>query len=135
MAPALSKEFLDIQTNYGVLILSETRAWHDNNMQSNAPYRKRLTTQLNDLASLAKCSSVCLQTKWLQVRISLVSLKIQIWLFILRFFNNNYFWFFFLQQFPQIHFLPRQICLLLSLDFPVLTYMVFFLLLLSFCFF
>ena len=30
MAPALSKEFLDIQANYKVWIHSETLTWHDN---------------------------------------------------------------------------------------------------------
>ena len=34
MAPASSKEFLDIQANYWVCIHSETRPWHDNNIQS-----------------------------------------------------------------------------------------------------
>ena len=34
MAPALSKEFLDIQANYRVWIHSETRTWHDNSIQS-----------------------------------------------------------------------------------------------------
>ena len=33
MTPALSKEFLDIQANYEVWILSETRTRHDNNIQ------------------------------------------------------------------------------------------------------
>ena len=36
-------------------------------------------TQVNDLASLAKWLSVCLLTKWLWVRIPLLSLKLQIW--------------------------------------------------------
>ena len=35
-----------------------------NSIQSNAPYRQVLTTQLNHLASLAKWLSVCLRTKW-----------------------------------------------------------------------
>ena len=34
MAAALRKEFLDIQVNYRVWINSETRTWHDNNIQS-----------------------------------------------------------------------------------------------------
>ena len=34
MAPALSKEFLDIQANYREWIHSETHMLHDNNMQS-----------------------------------------------------------------------------------------------------
>ena len=33
MAPALSKEFLEIQANYRMQIYPETRTWHDNNMQ------------------------------------------------------------------------------------------------------
>ena len=33
MAPVLSKEFLDIQANYRVWIHSETRTWHENNIQ------------------------------------------------------------------------------------------------------
>ena len=55
-----SKEFLDIQANYRVRIHSETR---DNKVQSNAPYRQVLTTQLNHLASLAKWLSIPLRTK------------------------------------------------------------------------
>ena len=35
MAPASSKEFLDIQANYTVLIHSETRTWHDNKTRWN----------------------------------------------------------------------------------------------------
>ena len=34
MAPASSKEFLDIQANYRVWIHSETHSWHDNKIQS-----------------------------------------------------------------------------------------------------
>ena len=34
MAPASSKEFLDIEANYRVWIHSETRTWHDNSIQS-----------------------------------------------------------------------------------------------------
>ena len=34
MAPASSKEFLDIHANYRVHIQPETRTWHDNNIQS-----------------------------------------------------------------------------------------------------
>ena len=34
MAPASSKEFLDIQANYRVWIHSETCTWHDNNIGS-----------------------------------------------------------------------------------------------------
>ena len=133
MAPVLSKEFLDIQANYGVLILSETRVWHDNNIQSNAPYRKVLTTQLNDLASLAKCFSVCLRTKWLQVRISLLSLKIQIWLFILRFFNNNCCFFFFNNFLRFTFYLGRYVFFFL-LTFQFLLTWSFFVILFCFLF-
>ena len=44
---------------------STTRTWLDKNIQSNAPYRKVLTMQLNHLTSLAKWWSVCLRIKWL----------------------------------------------------------------------
>ena len=40
---------------------------------------KKTLNCLTKLASLAKWLSVCLQTKWLWVRISLLSLKLQIW--------------------------------------------------------
>ena len=43
MTPASSKELLDIQANYRVCIHSDTRTWHDNNIQSNAPYRWAIT--------------------------------------------------------------------------------------------
>ena len=58
MTPGLSNELLDIQENYREWIHSETRMWYDNNIQSNAPYRKEFTTQLNHLASLVKWLSV-----------------------------------------------------------------------------
>ena len=45
------------------------------NIQSNAPYRQ----MLNHLVSLTKYLSVHLRTKWLWVRIPLLSLKFQIW--------------------------------------------------------
>ena len=64
--------------NYWMRIPSETRTWHDKNIQSNTPYRYVFTTQLNQLASLAKWLGVCLQTKWLWVRVQLQSLKLQI---------------------------------------------------------
>ena len=35
IAPALIKEFLDIQANYRVQIHSETCAWHDNNIETH----------------------------------------------------------------------------------------------------
>ena len=43
-------------------ISSKTCTWHGKNIQWNGPY---------SLASLAKCLSVCLQTKWLWIRVSL----------------------------------------------------------------
>ena len=55
---------LTFRKNYRVQIHSEPRTWHDDNIQSNAPYRLVLTTQLNHLASLAKWLSVRLRTKW-----------------------------------------------------------------------
>ena len=79
MAPASSKAFCGIQTKYRVLIHSETRTWHDNNIQSSAPYRWVLITQLNQLASLAEWLSVHLRTKWLWLRMSSLSLKSQMW--------------------------------------------------------
>ena len=60
-------------------IHSQTRTWHDKNIQSNAPYRSVLTAQLNHLASLANRLSVRLRTKWLWVRIPLQSLNLPIW--------------------------------------------------------
>ena len=60
-------------------IHSQTRTWHDKNIQSNAPYRKVLRATLNHLASLAKWLSVRLRTKWLWVRVRLHSLNLQIW--------------------------------------------------------
>ena len=69
----------NIQADYRARIHPETRLWHDNNIQSNAPYKQVLTTQINHLASLAKRLSVGLQIKWLWVWISLLSLKLQIW--------------------------------------------------------
>ena len=51
--------------NCRVWIHSETRTWHGNNIQSKAPYRYVLTTQLKHLVSLAKWSSLRLHTKCL----------------------------------------------------------------------
>ena len=45
---------LTVNLLYSVEIHSETRTWHDKNIQLNAPYRQVLTTQLNHLVSLAK---------------------------------------------------------------------------------
>ena len=57
--------------NHLVWIHSEMPKWHDKNIQSNAPTRYILTTQLNHLACLAKWLSVRLWTKWLWVRAQL----------------------------------------------------------------
>ena len=57
--------------NHRVWIHSETRTWHDKNIQSNAPYRQILTIQLNHLVSLAKWLSVRIRTKWSWVRVLL----------------------------------------------------------------
>ena len=64
--------------DYRVLIHSQNRTWHDKNIQSNEPYRKLLSTQLNHLVSWAKCLSVRLQTKWFWARVQLQSLKLHI---------------------------------------------------------
>ena len=72
ISPALSKEFLDIQATCRVWIHSETGTWHDKNIQSNAPYRRVLITQLNHMASLAKWLSVRLWMNWLWVRVQLL---------------------------------------------------------------
>ena len=58
-----------------VQIHTEMCTWHDNKIQSNAPCRKVLTTQLNHLDSFTKWFRVCLKTKWLWAWISLLSLK------------------------------------------------------------
>ena len=57
--------------NYRVWIHSEMRTWHDKNMQSNAPHRKVLSTQLNHLVSWAKWLSVGLRSSWFLVRVQL----------------------------------------------------------------
>ena len=62
--------------NYRRWIRCETRRWHDKNIQSNDPYRKVLTAQINQLASLAKWKSVCLPNRWLWVSVSFWSLKL-----------------------------------------------------------
>ena len=61
-----------------VWIHSETSRWHDKNVQSNAPYRQVLTTQQTYLVSLAKWLSVRLWTKWLKVRVKLLSQNVDI---------------------------------------------------------
>ena len=65
-------------SNCRVWIHCKTHTWDDNNIQSNAPYKWVLTTQLDHLASLAKWLIVRLRTKWLWVRISLQPLDPQI---------------------------------------------------------
>ena len=64
--------------NYRVWTHSETRTWHYKDIQSNAPYRKVLTTLFNYSVSLAKWMSACLRTKWLLVRVPLESLEVDI---------------------------------------------------------
>ena len=46
MAPASNKEVLDIQANYRVQIHSETRRWHENNMQLKNVQLARLKSPL-----------------------------------------------------------------------------------------
>ena len=65
--------------NCRVWIHSQTRTWHDKNIQSNASCIQVLTTQFNHLESLAKWLDVRLRTKWLWIRIPLQSLNLQIW--------------------------------------------------------
>ena len=62
--------------NRWVKIHSKTRTWHDNCIESNAPYRYVLTTQLNHLASLNKWLRVRLRTKWLRVWVRCCDLRI-----------------------------------------------------------
>ena len=64
--------------SYRMWIHHETRTWHKNNIQSNAPYRWVFITQLNQFASLAKWLSVRLWIEWLWLRVPLQSLKLQI---------------------------------------------------------
>ena len=61
--------------NYSMRIHSETRTWHDKNIQSIRPYKKELRTQLSHLVSLAKCLSVSSPTKCFWVQVELQSLK------------------------------------------------------------
>ena len=56
---------------YRMWIHSEMRTWYDINIQSIAPYRYILRTQLNHLVSFAKWFSFCLRTKWLWVWVPL----------------------------------------------------------------
>ena len=65
--------------HYRMWIHSEMRTGHDKNKQSNLLYIWAITTQVNLLVSLAKWLSVLLPTKWLWVRVSLQSLKVQMW--------------------------------------------------------
>ena len=50
--------------NYGVWIHSETRTWHDKNIQSNARKGYVLRTELSHLGSLAKWFTGHLRNKW-----------------------------------------------------------------------
>ena len=74
----ISKDFLDIEANYGLWIHWKSRRWYCKK-QSNAPHRSVLTAQINNLDSLAKWLNFDLRRNWLWVRISLLSLKPQIW--------------------------------------------------------
>ena len=49
MAPVLSKEFFDIQASYRVWIHSETRTWHDNNIQSPSDIWISITKHIQTL--------------------------------------------------------------------------------------
>ena len=57
---------------------SQMPEWNDKNIESNAPYRCELQTQLNHLSSLVKWLTFRLWTKWLWIRVQLQSLKLQI---------------------------------------------------------
>ena len=63
---------------YRVWIHSDMHTWHEKKIQSNAPYREVLTTQLNHLVSSAKWFSIRWWTKWLRFRVSLHFFKLQI---------------------------------------------------------
>ena len=80
--PCFKKRFPWHSDNYRVWIHSEMGTYNDKNIQSNAPYKQVLTTQLNHLASLAKWYSVYLRTNWFWGRVPLQSPKLRI----LRFF-------------------------------------------------
>ena len=77
----------DMQTSYlGNWACLSTQTQNDSISDSNEirthnhlVRKKKTLNHLAKLASLAKWLSVCLQTKWLWVRISLLSLKLQIW--------------------------------------------------------
>ena len=65
-------------SNYRVDIFSEMHAWHDKNIQSIAPYRQVLKTQLTHFNRFSKWLSVRLRSKWFWVRFQLKSLKLHI---------------------------------------------------------
>ena len=60
--PCFEQVLLWHSSNYRVSIHSETRSWHDNNIQSNVLYIWIFITQLNHLAIWAKWLNVDLQT-------------------------------------------------------------------------
>ena len=73
-----SEQWLPLHSgNYRMQIHSENPMLHDNNVQSNALYRQMLTTQLI-IFSVWLNGWVFLRTKWMWVRIPLLSLKPQI---------------------------------------------------------
>ena len=67
-----------------VWIHSETRTWHNNNIQSNEPGRQVVTTQHNHLASLTKWLSVRLRTKRFWVLIILLTLNYKWFAFFIK---------------------------------------------------
>ena len=78
MASALSKEFLDIQASTEcrfTLRLARDTIIIFNQMHRTDEY----SAQLNHFDSLTKWLSVRLREKWLWIRISSLSLKLQIW--------------------------------------------------------
>ena len=64
--------------NYRVWIHSETRTWHDKNIQSNVMVQISTQNTAQSLTSLAKWLGFRLRTKWLWVRVLWQSPKLQI---------------------------------------------------------
>ena len=80
--------------NYGVCIHSETRVWHDKNIQSNVQCTDKYSQHSSIKASLASWLSLHLWTKWLWVWVQLhplflISFHILIW-YIMFFCPSNY---------------------------------------------
>ena len=76
--------------------------------------------------------SLCIFNLCLGIQILFCFFFFGFWLFISRFFNNLLFH----KQFPKVHFLPRQVCPLLLLHFPllplILSFICYFLIVFSF---